>query len=234
MNTQSQIQTLLEHKIAQQREQLLKHPIGGLIRTRTLPLDIAKRFAAIQYADSVLWVPMLALMKDQAQSPKLIQALRDNLLCEAGANHKSHVMLAREFIESLGVTQRFTETSTTTLRLLGSIARMTEAQIAGWILAAEALVPTLFTLFLPVFERIPGTDLTYLKEHIHVDSDEHAQWMMQAALEIIERDPQALEQVLQGIYMGSQDALEAPNALYFETIQSQRQQQPELLEAACF
>lgn len=203
------------------------HPIGRVIRNEKLPQVIALEFATLQYIDSVLWVPMLALMKDRVSSPRLRKALTDNLLCEAGATHTSHITLCREFVESIGILPSFgdyrdhSELATHPVAVMNSVSALSEEEIAGWILAAETLVPDMFAMFLPAFEKISGSDLTYLREHIGVDSEEHSQWMLEAARELIAEsgDPRrSYKGVLSGLDVGARVALSIPDALYAKTL----------------
>lgn len=89
--------------------------------------------------------------------------------------------------------------------------------IAGWLLVAETLVPTLFSLFRPAFRRSPSVDLRYLDEHIAVDSDEHARWMHDAALEIAQTEG-GFRSVIQGIHLGGRATLSVPDALFSKTV----------------
>ncbi len=213
----------IQQRLEIHADRMRRHPIGQLIREQRLPASVTREFAAIQYIDSVLWVPMLALMKDRATSPRLRRALTDNLLCEAGANHTSHITLCRQFVESLGIMPSFgnyndhSRLATHPVEIMNSVTGLSEEEIAGWILAAESLVPVMFALFLPEFEKISGADLTYLREHINIDSDEHSQWMQEAVNELLSRAG-ADQGIVSGLEIGARVALSIPDALYAKAV----------------
>src|SRR6185437_9820748 len=107
--------------------------------------------------------------------------------------------------------------------VMNSVSALTEEEIAGWILAAEALVPHMFAMFLRAFERIKGSDLTYLREHISVDSDEHSQWMLEAARELLDRpgtEERSFQGILDGLDIGARVALSIPDALYAKALRA--------------
>lgn len=214
---------VLEQEVENYREQLLSHPIARLAARGVLPLEIAHEYARIQYVDSVLWIPMLALIKAKANSPRLRQAVRANILCEAGYDGIPHVELARLFIESLGQPSFFGDYQTYAPRaahpveVMNGLAGMSEAELAGWLLAAETLVPTFFQIFRPVFAAIPGVDLRYLDEHITIDSDEHAEWMKESVQELLQTSGH-FEAIRDGIRIGGRLTLSIPDVLYARTV----------------
>lgn len=55
-------------------KQQLTHPLFKEAAAGHLSLELLQEFAALQDIDSVLWVPMLALMKDRVNHPKLRDA----------------------------------------------------------------------------------------------------------------------------------------------------------------
>jgi pyrroloquinoline quinone (PQQ) biosynthesis protein C len=212
---------IIRARVAAFTRDMREHPIGRLIQGSRLPEPIAREFAAIQYVDSVLWVPMLALMKDRAKSPRLRKALTDNLLCEAGATHTSHITLCREFVESVGVIPSFgdyhehSELTGHAVAVMNAVSALSEEELAGWILSAETLVPHMFAMFAPAYG--PEIDHTYFREHMHIDLDEHSAWMEEAAAELLQR-PGALEGLLSGIDLGARVALSVPDALYAKAL----------------
>ncbi len=200
-------------------EQMKTHPLQSVFILPNTPRALVQEFAGIQYVDSVLWVPMLAIMKDRAKNEKLYDALRDNLLCEAGASAKSHVMLCQEFVKSVGIAPyfgNFNEYSSLAghpIEVMNGVSGMNEEQIAGFNLMSEAMVPYLFKMVLPAFKRIPNCDTTYLTDHITVDADEHAEAMMLAVSSMIEQGA-SLGSILEGIHLSARTALSIPDALY--------------------
>ena len=220
-------QTILQSTLESYEKQLINHPLSLLIKKEGLDLETLREIAGLQYVDSVLWVPMLALMKDRVQNPKLKEALLDNLLCEAGATHTSHVTLCLEFIESLGVSPYYGDFSklsslgTQPVEMMNSVTGLNEGEIAGWILASEFLVPPLFKALRPAFARIPGVKLRYLEDHIVVDSDEHAQWMFDSCLDL-SKEGKFEDDILSGLHMGGRTALSVPDAVYAKHIRKRR------------
>jgi hypothetical protein len=90
---------------------------------------------------------------------------------------------------------------------------MSEEQIAGFNLVSEALVPHLFRMALPAFQRIPSVDTQYLTDHITVDADDHAADMIEA-VESLLQEGGSLGSVLEGMYLSGRTLLSIPDALY--------------------
>jgi len=215
----------LQHEVARLRDELESHPIARLCAMGTVPESILRDWARIQYVDSTLWIPMLALAKGQTKSPRLLQALKANIRCEAGDDGIPHVTLCREFVESLGEPtyygnyQDYAPLAAHSVGVMNALASMSEEEMAGWLMATETLVPTFFAIFRPGFARIPGADLRYLDEHIAVDSDEHAEWMNESVHELLKNET-SYERLLAGIRLGGRVMLSIPDALYARTLRS--------------
>jgi pyrroloquinoline quinone (PQQ) biosynthesis protein C len=209
----------LTDAVARFKEELESHPIAKMAQEGTIPESILREYARIQYVDSVLWIPMLALIKGKTTSPRLMKAVRANILCEAGYDGKPHVTMAKEFVESIGEPtfygdySDYAPRSAHAVEVMNGIAGMNEAELSGWLLAAETLVPIFFSIFRPAFARLPGVDLRYLDEHISVDADEHSQWMNEAVREIL-KDEATFEHILNGIRIGGRLTLSIPDVLY--------------------
>lgn len=208
-------QCLEEYKRA-----IANHPIGRIVLSRKCLND----FALAQWGDSVIWVPMLALMRDKVSSPRLKQALDANLRCESGIDaNRSHVTLCRRFVESIGLHPGI---SPSRIEVGGHAARMTdsttslcELQISGWILASEWIVPSIFSLVLPQFQNIPEADTEYLREHIEVDDEEHARWMREAAQELLLSGKEnALEKILAGAHLAGRAGISVLDGLYAQNL----------------
>jgi hypothetical protein len=217
-------------------KQLKCHPIANYLNKSSVPEKILNEFAIIQYSDSLLWVPMLSLMKDRVKNVRLKRALRENMLCEAGANAISHIELCRRFLESMGIDCGNLHINSDNLALstaeLSFITALNEAQIAGWILAAEALVPVTFALFRQGFAHVKGVDLTYLNEHIIVDTDEHSQWMKESALELLSESA-CFDEIITGIDIGGRVVLRVPDALYAKVIRYEQSMQKASKQTKC-
>jgi len=205
----------LDNELGEAREAICGHPAGGQRLSRSLLCE----FALTQWGDSVVWVPMLATMRDRVNNPRLRQALDANLRCEAGVDAlRSHVTLCRQFVMSLGLQPGLIPSRT---RLGGYASAMTditplltEPQIAGWILASESLVPALFTSVIDQF-RQAGADIAYLVEHISVDDEEHAQWMREASIELISTGGgPAFGQILFGARLAARATISVLDTLY--------------------
>ncbi|MEP6865038.1 MAG: iron-containing redox enzyme family protein [Deltaproteobacteria bacterium] len=203
--------------LATQRAELATHP---LLAAHDLPTTILHEFAFHQYSDSILWIPMLAQMKAKAlRSSRLRRAIEDNIAHEAGLGGTSHVTLAVELMRSLGIrtlepfpTHTFARSAT--LWLSDEFVGEAEPATAGWLLVAETLVPDLFAALEPAFARI-GADTRYFREHVAVDTDEHAQWMTEAVEEIVELyGPECVADILAGMADAFAETLEVPDALW--------------------
>jgi hypothetical protein len=168
------------------------HPLFLAAGESRIPPAILREFAFYQYADSILWIPMLALMKSKAtRSQRLRRAIEENIACEAGLGNTSHVHLAANLMRSLsifGVESFPVETfeRSASLWLSRDFAEFSEPEIAGWLLVAETLVPIMFARMKDAFARLEGCDTTYFSEHVSVDSDEHSTWMREAVDDVIE------------------------------------------------
>jgi hypothetical protein len=200
-------------------DQMRTHPLQMVFARSDTPRGLIEEFASIQYVDSVLWVPMLAVMKDRVKNTKLYEALRDNLLCEAGATHESHVMLCQRFIQSVGISPFYgnfhehSRLASHPVEMMNGVSGMNEEQIAGFNLMSEALVPYLFKMVLGAFKRIPGADTTYLTDHIDVDADDHARAMIEAVEDLVSEGA-SVGGILEGMHLSARTALSIPDALY--------------------
>jgi hypothetical protein len=99
---------------------------------------------------------------------------------------------------------------------MNGMMSLSEEEIAGWLMAAETLVPVFFQIFRPAFARFPGADLRYLDVHIEVDSSEHSQWMNEAVQELL-KDEISFNRILAGIDIGGRLLLSIPDLLYTRT-----------------
>ncbi len=221
VETESKMKNV-EEALGHYQMQMRNHPFRTLIAQGLVSEEIGKEFMKLQYIDSTLWVPMLAIMKDRVRNPVLKKALTDNLLCEAGARHTSHVTHCAEFLMSKGIDPYFGDLyhysplAKHPTEIMNSVIRMNEAQIAGWIMIAEMIVPDLFLLMRPMLFEMKA-DLFYIDEHISVDSDEHGEWMMKGIRDLLSEG--VLEQdILDGIHLGGRVALCVPDALYAKVL----------------
>jgi hypothetical protein len=221
VQTQSKLKNV-EEALAHYQLQMRNHPFRTLIRQGLVSEEIGKEFMKLQYIDSTLWVPMLAIMKDRVRNPVLKKALTDNLLCEAGARHTSHVTHCAEFLMSKGIDPYFGDLyhysplAKHPTEIMNSVIRMSEAQIAGWIMIAEMIVPDLFLLMRPMLVEMKAS-LFYIDEHISVDSDEHGEWMMKGIEDLLDNGVPE-EEILEGIHLGGRVALSVPDALYAKVL----------------
>ena len=177
-------------ELATQRSTLAAHPF--LVAANELSTPTLHEFAFHQYSDSILWIPMLAQMKSKAtRSRRLRRAIEDNIAHEAGLGGTSHVTLAvaADAQPRHRRPRRLPDPRVRTLGDAVAVRRVrrhfSEPEIAGWLLAAETLVPEMFAAIEPAFARL-GADTRYFSEHVAVDTDEHAAWMAEAVVEIVE------------------------------------------------
>jgi pyrroloquinoline quinone (PQQ) biosynthesis protein C len=203
------------------RDELARHPLMEAARNGQLSTEILLALACYQYTDSILWIPMLAQMKELAvRSKRLRVAIEDNIAHEAGLGGVSHVTLAVRMMRSLGVRELdalsvtpFASSATTWLT--DDFANQTEGLIAGWLLVAESLVPQMFAVVAPCYARIDGCDTQYFTQHVAVDNDEHAQWMSEAVADVMQiYGPGAREAVIAGMEEAWQETREVPDSLW--------------------
>jgi pyrroloquinoline quinone (PQQ) biosynthesis protein C len=174
------------------RSELARHPLLEAARKRELSTEILLELAFHQYSDSILWIPMLALMKEMAvRSHRLRAAIEDNISHEAGLGSVSHVQLAVTMMRSLGIrtldafpTETFARSAK--LWLSDEFTRQPEPEVAGWLLVAESLVPQMFAEVAPCYAAIDGCDTRYFTQHVAVDNDEHARWMTESVADVLQ------------------------------------------------
>lgn len=199
------------------RTALREHPLLVAARDGQIERETLLHFAYYQYADSITWIPMLAQMKHKAlRSRRLRSAIEDNIGHEAGIGGYSHVQLAVELMRSLGVrslepypTEALGKTAA--LWLSDGFAAMTEPAVAGWLYVAETLVPEMFA----IMRRCFAADARYFDEHIHIDADEHAQWMREAIDDVIAiYGPTCVPEILAGMADAWEETCEDPDELW--------------------
>lgn len=201
------------------RRELLAHPLLEAARNRTLTEQTLHEFAVAQYLDSLAWIPMLAQMRSKAtRSRRLRDAISDNIAHEAGLSGTSHVTLAVEMLRSMGI-RRLPESALAELArvstewLSDEFASATEAELAGWLLVAESLVPVMFAAVGPCFDALGDT--RYFSEHVHIDSDEHARWMAEAVADVVAQyGPACVPEITSGMAEGWQETIEVPDELW--------------------
>lgn len=206
------------------REEFFAHPFFQSARSsEPLPLSTLRTFASYQFADSLLWIPMLALLRSKVTRSEVLQrSIEKNIACEAGLGSVSHVALCARMMRSLGANAESTWTHRADMYewatkewLSDEFASLTEPGVAGWLLVAESLVPVMFERMLPCFAGLPGCDTTYFLEHIDVDESEHSEWMAQSVRDVMQLygPEHALPQVLQGMSASWEQVLEVPSML---------------------
>jgi pyrroloquinoline quinone (PQQ) biosynthesis protein C len=207
-------------QLADYRAELTAHPLLVAGKAGELSRSTLHQFAFHQYSDSILWIPMLAQMKEMARrSSRLRRAIEDNIAHEAGLGGISHVTLAAQMMRSLGVgsldefpTKTFERSAT--LWLTDAFAYQSEPEVAGWLLVAETLVPIMFAALAPSFAGL-GANTEYFTQHVAVDTDEHATWMAEAVAEIGDLyGPECESDVRAGMTDAWQETREVPDALW--------------------
>ena len=200
--------------------ELAQHPLLTAARDGEVRRSVLLDFAFHQFSDSILWIPMLAQMKEKAvRSLRLRRAIEDNIAHEAGLGGTSHVTLAVALMRSLGVssTDGFpsgTFDRSASLWLSDDFDGFAEPEIAGFLLTAETLVPQMFAALQPAFERL-GCDDRYFTEHVAVDTDEHATWMAEAVADVIDvYGPTCIPDIHAGMADAWAETLEVPDELW--------------------
>ena len=210
----------IDTTLAEACAELDQHPLLTAAREGELPREILDELAFHQYSDSILWIPMLAQMKAKAtRSPRLRKAIEDNIAHEAGLDGTSHVTLAVAMMRSLGL-RTLDEFPTGTFGASASLwlgdafEDFGEPEVAGFLLAAETLVPRMFAAVLPAYARI-DCDTRYFVEHVAVDSDAHAAWMREAVQEVVSLyGEESVARVLSGMNDAREETREIPDALW--------------------
>lgn len=207
---------LLEHY----RTELARHPLLEAARRSELSTELLLELAVYPYTDSILWIPMLAQMKEQAiRSKRLRDAIADNIAHEAGLHGTSHVTLAVRMMRSLGLREvggaPFVTQATEWLG--DDFALQSEPEIAGWLLVAESLVPQIFADVAPCYARIAGCDTRYFTEHVAVDRDAHARWMAESVADVLAiYGPAACDDILAGMRQAWDETIDVPDHLWRE------------------
>jgi hypothetical protein len=202
--------------LADYRARLIEHPF---LVALDHPAYLLHEFAFYQYADSILWIPMLAQMRGKAQrSARLREAIADNIAHEAGLHSTSHVTLAISLVRSLAIDPDAAPwgvlAASARLWISDAFAAMTEPEVAGFLLAAETLVPVMFAAALPAFERL-GADTRYFAEHVALDSDAHARWMVEAVEDVLDvYGGDAAPAITDGMAEAWAETLDVPNVLW--------------------
>jgi pyrroloquinoline quinone (PQQ) biosynthesis protein C len=204
-------------RLDEYRARLIEHPF---LTALDHPVPILHEFAFHQYADSILWIPMLAQMRGKAlRSRRLRDAIADNIAHEAGLHAVSHVQLAVDLMRGLGIT-RLDALPTRVLAhsaqlwISDEFSTLAEPELAGWLLVAETLVPVMFAAIEPQFARL-GCDTRYFREHVSVDTDEHANWMAEAVEDVLDiYGPSAAPAIAAGMADAWDETREVPDELW--------------------
>lgn len=202
-------------RLDHQKQTLADHGLFWAAKQNRIPDKILKEFAFHQYSDSIVWIPMLSLMKQKVVSCKrLRKAIEDNICCEAGVGGRSHVDLARTLMRSLGLKSfdrmpAKTFAKSASLWLSDEFNDFGETEIAGWLLTAETLVPMMFAAMVGSFKNLDA-DVAYFTEHMDVDSDEHSVWMLESVREILDGGADVAD-ILAGMEDAFKETMEIPD-----------------------
>lgn len=204
------------------KRQIESHPIRSLCGAQNAPIEMLQAFAREQLVDGMAWVPMLARIKDASSTALMREAVRYNILdevgCAKGGGSVAHITLLRRFVSSLGVPTRYSDYKTYAPEavqpmavMLGLAGQADDGLVAGWLLSQEVLLPVIFRIFRPAFERrFPGADLEFLRVHEEVDDDEHAELVRRALLD----SPALEERAIAGMGMGARALIGVLDYLY--------------------
>jgi hypothetical protein len=103
-----------------------------------------------------------------------------------------------------------------TLWLTDEFAGQAEAEVAGWLLVAESLVPQMFADVVGCYAAIEGCDARYFTQHVVVDNDEHARWMREAVADVMQiyGAAEARDAVMAGMADAWAETREVPDHLW--------------------
>ena len=204
---------LIHQAVSYYQTKLANHPIRPFCEKGLLSRSLVEDFARIQYVDSTLWVAMLSLARGRVSNPKLSEAIRKNIFVRwelrrpacyprAGVCQKPRNSSGVRRLPGLCSSHRTFRKSHECFRS----GRETGSFRVGS--GRQTLVPTLFSMFRPAFQHHAGADLRYLDEHITIDADEHAQWMLEAAVEVSETEA-GFKEIIHGSTRRSSDSKRA-------------------------
>jgi hypothetical protein len=197
-----------------------RHPLAAMIRSRTLSACGERAFALYLFMDSWMWPPMLISMRDHVTNTKLKHAIEDNLQDEAGKRGVSHIKMCIDFLKSLRYVPALVNIMEIN-RTINITCGLTEAQIAGWLAAAEILTLPLYRIAKECFQQKPDVDLRYLNCHMKVDED-HIAWLWSAVEAILDQseNPQNEVEIYAGIALGARATLKSMDEIYEEALAS--------------
>lgn len=218
-STRTQQIEAIDAAIAGFIQQIERHPATR----RTLGRETLQDFALAQHADNVRWMALIATMRDRCSNPALRKALHANMMTETGGSTgQAHQTLCLAFAKSLGIEPGlgFSEAVPHLARHWGLIvdsmtsAHMKEGEFCGWFVVAERLVPPLFAKMREqiVLQFGAGADLRYLEAHIDGDVV-HADTMRQAAIDVLDDEPDRFEDILAGVELGGRATLSVLDAM---------------------
>lgn len=196
------------------RERVRRHRAGS----RKLDAKTLLEFARYLHASNTRWNALLVLMQGKCDHPAFKRALHANMMSELGtATNPSHPTLCLAFTRSLGLElgvglaqpmSRIGQHEATVIDSMTS-PRMTQAEICGWAMVAEATFGEMLSLVRDQFISL-GADTRYLDEHIRGD-DKHADMMREAASAMLEESETVFDDLLLGLEMGGDSALSVLN-----------------------
>lgn len=197
--------------------QLNRHPIVSFAQKAPLSDSATGQLVNYMFADGCAWVPMLTIIKGRAKTPQLRDAVRKNILDEIGHRKEAHLTLCLAFMESLGIAP---SSEGADLNGAINIARnLSEAQVAGYLLAQETLTPQLFRFVRGLVRSKPNVDLRYLDEHLEVDVD-HTRYMLTAVQAVLVTG-ESVDHIIEGVDLGARTAIGFLDKLYEQVIRVQ-------------
>lgn len=185
---------------------LREHPISALVLKNQVPAAVLNSFAHLHYLFSTNWGTVIGTVRDISTDEVFRAALAENMGDELGHKQKSHVTLCREFLISQGLVPSYgtglqvPPIACLPMNLMDALPCTSEAFAAGYMLCSESIIPDMFRLFLPAFEK-RRADCTYLNEHLEVDEAKHSQMLEDAVMSILSKGGKLLE-VAAGIELG--------------------------------
>ena len=205
----------VRRRIAQFEADVEGHPLLRMAKEGRMTPGAEKALGSYLFTDSWMWPPMLAAMRDQAKNAKLREAISDNLDDETGGRGQSHINMCVRFLKSIGQQPMLADLSELN-RTVNISNDLTEAQISGWLAAAEMLTLPLYRIAMEALGKKPGADTKYLDVHMQVD-EEHIAWLW-AAVESLLEERACASEILEGVGLGARATLKSLDEIYEEAV----------------
>lgn len=215
---------LIEQHIAFYAEEIEMHPVGRLLAEGKLSGAVLRECAGLLFRTSVLWMPLLSLLKDRVRNENLKKFLLDYLLRESGAQGTSNVELCSRLLRT--VEASFSSPSAISVDLPSAslddvvfVAQLEEPELIGWLLAAGSLTPVTHKLLLEGFRQLEEIDCSFLEEHVNAHNEDQSQSMNEAITTFLEQE-KGIERILAGIQIAARTELALLDSIFAKNLRS--------------